>query len=356
MADLPAGRIPHAYPLAVRRSGVMTAVGLLVASLPYALMRFAVLLAFSVACVVWMVVTIGGVGVDRHAHRRRGSASPGSSRALPRPAGSGRRSFATRCTCFKAGHVAVLTELITRGEIGTANEPMFAYGKRVVTERFGQVNAMFALGLARARHRSRGSIARSTGSPTSCRFPASMSIASAGHGDPARRDALHGQGDLLLQPGATAKPQPMAERAGGRRLLRAERHADPEASRVDRGARLRARARCCGSSLLIPAAALVAVLPRFGARESAASSRWRLPILFALAARGAFLKPVFLIMIMARFHALIEHEAINAEWVARLDQLSSRFRELGEKAAAFAAPSGTPLATATQSLPRSRPA
>jgi hypothetical protein len=62
-------------------------------------------------------------------------------------------------------------------------------------------------------------------------------------------------------------------------------------------------------------------------------------VLFALAARGAFLKPVFLVMIMTRFHALIEHQAINAEWVARLEQLSSRFRELGAKASAFAVPS-----------------
>ena len=58
-------------------------------------------------------------------------------------------------------------------------------------------------------------------------------------------------------------------------------------------------------------------------------------VLFALAARGAFLKPVFLIMIIVRFHALIEHEPINQEWVARLDQLSDKFRDLGQKAQTF---------------------
>ena len=61
--------------------------------------------------------------------------------------------------------------------------------------------------------------------------------------------------------------------------------------------------------------------------------------LFALAARGAFLKPVFLIMVMVRFHALVEHEPINQEWVTRLNQLSDKFRDLGKKAQDFVAPS-----------------
>jgi hypothetical protein len=39
---------------------------------------------------------------------------------------------------------------------------------------------------------------------------------------------------------------------------------------------------------------------------------------------------------MVRFHVLIEHEAINEEWVARLDGLSGKFRDLGQKAQAFA--------------------
>jgi hypothetical protein len=60
-------------------------------------------------------------------------------------------------------------------------------------------------------------------------------------------------------------------------------------------------------------------------------------------------KPVFLIMIMTRFHALVEHETVNAEWVARLDQISVRFRSLGERAAAFTAPTAATLAPAAPS-------
>jgi hypothetical protein len=53
-------------------------------------------------------------------------------------------------------------------------------------------------------------------------------------------------------------------------------------------------------------------------------------------ARAAFVKPMFLIMIMTRFHALIEHQPINAGWVAYLDQLSGKFRDLGQRAQSFA--------------------
>ena len=46
--------------------------------------------------------------------------------------------------------------------------------------------------------------------------------------------------------------------------------------------------------------------------------------------RAAYLKPLFLIMMMVRFHALIE----NQEWDARLAAISDKFRDLGTKAMA----------------------
>ena len=138
--------VPHSYPLAVRDSGVAAAIGLLMRSLPYALMRFAVLLAFSVAGIVWLVITIGG-SVWAAAHI------------------AGAFGFAWFVSCaivagwfwtailryllhlIECGHVAVLTELIVHGRVGNGSESMFAYGKRVVTEKFGQVNALFAMNL-----------------------------------------------------------------------------------------------------------------------------------------------------------------------------------------------------------------
>ena len=67
--------------------------------------------------------------------------------------------------------------------------------------------------------------------------------------------------------------------------------------------------------------------------------------LFASNIRQAFLKPIFLVMIMTKFHVCVQNEAINPEWDARLTSLSGKFRDIKEKAAAGSwTPAGTPAA------------
>jgi hypothetical protein len=55
---------PHSvrsnYPLHVRDHSLTTASGLLMGSLPYALARFGVQIAFTVAIIIWMAVAFGG--------------------------------------------------------------------------------------------------------------------------------------------------------------------------------------------------------------------------------------------------------------------------------------------------------
>ena len=73
-------------------------------------------------------------------------------------------------------------------------------------------------------------------------------------------------------------------------------------------------------ALLVPAAAFTALLPH-AVREWGGLLTVGMAVLIALAARGAFLKPMFLVMIIVRFHDLIEHEPINRDWVERLNQI-----------------------------------
>jgi hypothetical protein len=87
--------------------------------------------------------------------------------------------------------------------------------------------------------------------------------------------------------------------------------------------------------LLIPAAGVTVMLPH-SVRETGGVVTVGIAILFALAARAAFVKPLFLIMIMTRFHALIEHQPINADWAGYLDQISDKFRDLGQRARGYA--------------------
>ena len=95
--------------------------------------------------------------------------------------------------------------------------------------------------------------------------------------------------------------------------------------------------------LLAPAAAITVMLPHSVRGVGALSVI--IAVLLALAVRGAFIKPLFLIMILVRFHTAIEGQAIRQDWVARLDQLSGKFRNLEQQAQTHvqgAAPNSAP--------------
>jgi hypothetical protein len=49
-----------------------------------------------------------------------------------------RKTFATQC-----GHIAILTELITKGQLGNGNQGMFAFGKALVAQRLGALETIW---------------------------------------------------------------------------------------------------------------------------------------------------------------------------------------------------------------------
>jgi hypothetical protein len=55
-------------------------------------------------------------------------------------------------------------------------------------------------------------------------------------------------------------------------------------------------------------------------------------LLLALNVRSALLKPLFLVLVMVRFHVAVRGQAIDAEWDARLTAASDQFQLLAEKA------------------------
>ena len=88
--------------------------------------------------------------------------------------------------------------------------------------------------------------------------------------------------------------------------------------------------------LLAPAGWITAMRPA-GIRESGGLVTIPVAILLAGTLRAAFIKPLFLIMMMVRFHALTENQPIDQEWDTRLSNASDKFRSLG---AGFSMPSG----------------
>ena len=88
--------------------------------------------------------------------------------------------------------------------------------------------------------------------------------------------------------------------------------------------------------LMVPAAGLTVLLP-YAVREAGGIITVIIAIMLAGAVRNAFVKPIFLIMMMIRFHTLIEGQPINASWNDYLASISDKFRDLGRGASAATA-------------------
>jgi hypothetical protein len=339
--------VPHNYPLAVRDSGVAAAIGLVMRSLPYALMRFVVLLAFSVACIVWMVITIGGaVWAADHIAGVFGLAWFVSCAVVAGWFWTAILRYLLHL--IECGHVAVLTELIVHGRVGNGAESMFAYGKRIVTERFGQVNVLFAMnlvvrGVVNAVHNALESVGHILPIPGIESIANLITVI--------LRAATRYMDKVIFSYNLTCSDDnPWRNAQHG--LVYYAQNATPILKQSIWIVVLEhVLSALLWLVLLIPAAALTAILPH-SVREIGGLVTIIVAVLFALAARGAFLKPVFLIMIMVRFHALIEHEPVNQDWVARLNQLSDKFRDLGQKAQTFMPAPTAPVAPVEPSQPQ----
>jgi hypothetical protein len=322
-----AAPVRHSYPLAVRDHGLGSAVSLLMQSLPYALARFGILLACSVVCIIWIVVTFGGAAwLGNHI-----ASVFGLVWLIICIGGAGffwgaiLRYVLHLISC---GHVAVLTELITKGQVGNGSEPMLAYGKRVVTERFGQVNALYGLnlmvrGVLSAFHRTLDWIGQILPIPgleglsnvvnmilrAATRYLDKVILSyNLARGD---EDPWTGAREGMVYYAQNAVP--ILKTAVWIVILE------------------RALTFVLWLLLLAPAATITWMLPR-SVHEQAGIVTILVAAILAGPLRAAFLKPLFLIMMMVRFHALIENQPINPEWDARLATVSDKFRDLGTKA------------------------
>ena len=319
--------IRHAYPLAQRDASLGAAIGLMMQSLPYAAARFGVLFGASVVGIIWLCVLVGGAAwLGTHvAHAFAWVWALICLAAAGFVWGTLLRYALHLIDC---GHVAVLTDLITTGRVGNGGESMFAYGRRVVLARFGQVNLLFGLnavvrGILQAFHAT-----------------------------------LDWLGELLPIPGldGLAKLLDIVLRAATRYLDKvifsytlARGDGDPWLTSREGVVYYCQNARpilvtavrvvvfeylltgLLWVVLLAPAGLVTLALP-YAVRESGAVVTLVIAALLAASLRAAFIKPLFLIMMMVRFHTAVEGQPINAEWDARLASISERFRGLGQQA------------------------
>ncbi|MCW3476868.1 hypothetical protein [Limobrevibacterium gyesilva] len=320
--------VRHAYPLAVRDASFATAIGLMLRSLPYAMARFGVLLAASVAAIVWIVVTFGGAAwLGTHVATVFGwiwlvLCLLGASFVW----GAILRYVLHLIEC---GHVAVLTELITKGAVGNGSESMFAYGRRVVIERFVQANVLFGLnalvrGVVEAFHRTLDWIADLVPIP---------GLDSLSHLVNMVLKAATRYLDKVIFSYNLARSDEDPWRSSREGLVYYTQNARPVLKMAIWSVILeRAMSVALWFVLLVPAGLITLALPQ-SARELGGLMTVLIAVLLAGPLRAAFIKPLFLIMMTVRFHATIEGQPINAEWDARLAAISGKFRDLGRDTA-----------------------
>lgn len=320
-------QVRHSYALVVRDHSLGSAIGLLMKSLPYALARFGILLAWSIACIIWLIVAFGG------------AAWLGT-----RIAGAFGVVWLVLCLVgvgwfwgavlryvlhlLACGHVAVLTELITRGQVGNGSESMLAYGKRIVVQRFGEVNALFALnmlvrGVLNAFHRTLDWIADLLPIPG---LEALASLATI-----VLRAATRYLDKVILSYNL-ARNDGEPWRGAREGLVYYAQNAQPILKTAIWIVLLeRVLSFCLWLLLLVPAGVITLMLPG-SVREAGGLVTIVIAVLLVGPLRASFIKPLFLIMMMVRFHALAENQPINQQWDDQLSAVSDKFRNLGVQA------------------------
>jgi hypothetical protein len=322
----PNDAVRHSYPLAIQNSDISTAIGLILRTMPYAGARFAVLFGTSLATVVWWVIAFVGAGFW-------GKHIGGAAALIWFVAWAVAFGYVWRTVVryflymLKAGHIAVLTELITKGSVGDGHEHMFEYGKRVVTQRFGQMNAMFALdmlvsGIVGAFNRTLDWIASL--------LPV-----------PGLRDVV-GIVNQVVRSATTFIDETILSYSlarGDDDVFRSSRdgviyYAQNSKEVLKTGIWIvvldKVSSVLTWIVMFIPAFLLSLVLPH-SLRDVGFIVIAGISAMFAWAVRGAFLQPLFLTMVMIKFHVCVKNQPINLEWDGYLSGVSGKFIELKNK-------------------------
>ncbi len=329
----PDAPVRHSYPLVIEQAGFATAFGLMMKTLPYAMTRYAILLAYSVITIVWLIATFGvGAFLGNAVHPWMGLAWM--------VGGLGLYGylwwFMVRYFLYllKAGHIAVLTELITKGSIGNGQEGMFSYGKRIVTNRFGEVNISFAVdalikGVVNMFNRTLDFIANLLPIPGLNSLAAivrAVMRAATSYVDETIFSYNLARGDE--NPWRSSKDALIYYAQNSNEILKTAVYV------VILDKVLTA---FVWVVMLAPAFLLLKILPESWAPGGFIAA-FVISALLASNVRQAFLKPMFLVMVMTKFHVIVRNQAINMEWDSRLSGISAKFQTMKDKMLAYKAP------------------
>ncbi len=138
----PGAPVRHSYPLADPNAGFGAAVGLCVKTLPFIGLRLGLLVGFTIAAVVWFFITLTLAAFAARAGGMIGLFV--YLIAFGGPAGLFYWFKRYVLYMLEMAHVAVLTRLITHGELEPGKDQI-SYGKDTVAASFGEVNLLLVL-------------------------------------------------------------------------------------------------------------------------------------------------------------------------------------------------------------------
>jgi hypothetical protein len=324
--------VRHSYPLSIGTATMLDAFHLLMKTAPFLMVRLGILGALTVATIIFWVLLVGGFFFLAKATPLLGWAWVVG---LCFVAG-GIWRFAVRYLLYliKAAHIAVLTELITTGSINNGNEGMFQYGKRIVTERFGEVNVMFGLdmlidGIVGAFNRTLNWIANLLPIPG--------------------LDSLMGVVNAVLRASTTYIDETIFSynlARGDENVFRSSKdgliyYAQNAKEILKTGLWVVVADKVFSFSIWVvmclPAYLLAGLMPGYASWATLVFA-----ILFAANVRSAVLRPLFLTMVMVKFHAVVRNQSIDLVWDGRLSSASSKFGELTQKAQQWVRPTRAP--------------
>ncbi len=133
---------PYDYPVANSGRGFFAAAGISMKALPFALYRLAYGSMYTAISIAMAVAALGvgtwlTVSVNRWAGvvLILGTMIPLVLFWLPFVE---RKTFGVKCA-----HIAILTELITKGHVGDGRQGLFAYGKQIIATRLGDLTSLW---------------------------------------------------------------------------------------------------------------------------------------------------------------------------------------------------------------------
>jgi hypothetical protein len=314
--------VKHSYPLAVTEDGFSSALSLCLKTSPYMLARFGILVGFTVAAIVW-VALCGGLAALFTNEDGEGGGAILFLFGIAGPAGVFVWLKRYVLYLLKAGHIAVLTKLITDGKLPDGVNQV-EYGKSIVTEKFAQTNVLFVLdslitGIVRAFNRTLDWIASMIPIPgveslvkfvngiihmATTFIDETVFSYNLARGD---ENVWRSSSDAVVYYGQNVKP--VLKTAVVALIL------EYVLSFV------------LFLVCLVPAYLIGTMLP-----DSVSGWAWIVAILLALNIRAAFLHPIFLTMVALTFHKNVQGQEIDQSMADKLSSVSDKFQELTRRA------------------------